>query len=512
MIRKDVLAPMGGRMLLFNSFWNLFGLVVPMAAGLVTIPFLVRGIGVERFGLLSLVWIVIGYFSLFDLGIGRALTKLVADKIGSGEEHAIPPLAWTSLFLMLLLGVIGALVAFSFSPLLIHRVLRVPETLQAEAVRSFYILALSIPVVTLTAGLRGILEALQRFRTANLIRVPFSVLSFVGPLAVIPFSRSLVPIVAVLVLSRFVGCAVHFLACFSAFPALRRNIVFRQSLLAPALKLGGWMTVSNVVGPLMTYLDRFLIGSLLSITAVAFYTVPFDLTSRLLVIPGAISAVLFPAFAVSCIQDRGAAQGIFVRGVKYTFLAIFPAVLFIAAVAPEGLRMWLGASFAENGSGVLRWLAAGTLLNCMAFIPFALVQGTGRADITAKLHLVELPVYIAALWVLVQRHGIEGAAIAWTGRVAIDAVLLFLFAERELANQRKFLWGLGAGSGVALAVLGVECALPSLMIRLLWFLAALLATGLVAWRWLLTPREKQALNLRAPLAEGSISVSSLGGT
>src|SRR5713101_3770903 len=99
----------GGRLLARNTIWNLLGQLLPMAVGVVAIPPLVRGLGIDRFGLLSLVWIVIGYFSLFDLGMGRALTKLVADKLGANEEKSIPPLAWTSLLLMFLVGVLGSL-------------------------------------------------------------------------------------------------------------------------------------------------------------------------------------------------------------------------------------------------------------------------------------------------------------------------------------------------------------------------------------------------------------------
>jgi O-antigen/teichoic acid export membrane protein len=98
-----------GRLLARNTIWNLLGQLLPMAVGVVAIPPLVRSLGVDRFGVLSLAWIVIGYFSLFDLGMGRALTKLVADKIGSNDEDSIPPLVWTSLYLMLALGVIGRL-------------------------------------------------------------------------------------------------------------------------------------------------------------------------------------------------------------------------------------------------------------------------------------------------------------------------------------------------------------------------------------------------------------------
>jgi hypothetical protein len=88
-----------GRLLARNTIWNLLGQLLPMAVGVVAIPRLVRStvLACSRWHGSSL-----AYFSLFDLGMGRAL-KLVADKIGSNDEASIPPLVWTSLFLMLLL-------------------------------------------------------------------------------------------------------------------------------------------------------------------------------------------------------------------------------------------------------------------------------------------------------------------------------------------------------------------------------------------------------------------------
>ena len=66
-------------------------------------------------------------------------------------------------------------------------------------------------------------------------------------------------------------------------------------------------------------------------------------------------------------------------------------------------------------------------------LAFAVVQGAGRPDLTAKFHLVELPIYLIALTVLVRHYGIEGAAIAWTLRVALDTdpVVRLLYGTRS---------------------------------------------------------------------------------
>jgi O-antigen/teichoic acid export membrane protein len=470
-----------GRLLAKNTIWNLVGQLLPMAVGVVAIPPLVRSLGVDRFGLLSLAWIVIGYFSLFDLGMGRALTKLVADKIGGQDEQSIPPLVWTSLFLMLLLGVVGGIILLCISPWLVYSALKVPPALQHETLRIFQLLAASIPIVTVTSGLRGILEALQRFRVLNFIRVPTSIFSFAGPLLVLPFSHSLFPVVVVLMVGRILGWLAHLVACFHAMPALRHNIVLHRAVVVPLVRFGGWMTVSNVVSPLMSYADRFLIGGLLSVSAVAYYTTPSDLVARLSFIPAAVTGVLFPAFAASLASNRDRATLLSARGVKYVFLALFPIILVTVTYAPEGLRLWLGPIFASHSQSVLRWLAAGFFINALAFVPFSLIQGAGRPSITAKLHLFELPLYLVAVWLLTKRLGIEGAAIAWSARAVFDTVLLFFFADRMLRHQPRFMMKLAASLTACLLALGAATLPRTLPEKAVFCLAALLAFAVAAF-------------------------------
>src|SRR6266853_1497371 len=200
-----------GRLLARNTIWNLIGNGAPMVVAVFCIPILIRGLGKDRFGVLTLAWALIGYASLFDLGLGRALTQLVARKMGAGEDHEVPTLVWTSLLLMLLLGLAGTLVAVLLSPWLVHRALNVPLALQRETLQSFYLLGLSIPLVISTAGLRGLLEAHQRFGLINALRIPMGVFTFAGPLLVLPFSKSVFPVVGILVFGRLIGWAAHLL-------------------------------------------------------------------------------------------------------------------------------------------------------------------------------------------------------------------------------------------------------------------------------------------------------------
>jgi O-antigen/teichoic acid export membrane protein len=479
-----------GRLLVRNTIWNLLGMLLPIIVGVMVIPPLVHGLGVPSFGVLSLAWIVIGYFSLFDLGIGRALTKLVADKLAVGNEEDIPALSWTSLWLLAAMGVLGSLVTLGVSPSLVHRVLKIPSELQPEALRGFYLLAASIPLVTVTSGLRGILEAHQRFRIVSMIRIPMSIFLFLGPLLVLPFSHSLVAIIAVLVFGRLIAGIVHLLVCFHSIPQLRHGLTGKRTLAVPVLKFGGWMNATNLLSPVIVYFDRFLIGSLLSVSAVTYYTVTFDTVSRISIFPGAMAGVLFPAFATSVLQDPDHAGLLLRRAAKYIFLSVFPIMLVIVAFAPEILRFWLGNVFAANCTTVLRLFAAGVLINCLAQIPFTLVQGAGRPDIPAKLQIIEILPYFIALTLLVKTYGITGASAAWLGRAAVEAIVLFSFAHRMLPQEPSFLSKLIAFASGGLTVLYLGTLPRTFLAKAVFLSVALLAFGIGVWFRGLEPGER----------------------
>jgi len=484
-----------GPLLARNVLWNLAGLLLPLGVGIAAAPVLIDGLGVERFGILSLAWTVIGYFTLFDLGLGRALTKLVSDRFAIRAHESIGPVAWTGLLLLAGLGALGALVTWSLARWLVDGALRIEGSLRAESLQSFYWLGAAIPFITVTSGLRGLLEAGQHFTAVNLIRIPMSIFTFAGPLLVLPFSRSLVPVVVVLVAARVAAALVHLAVCARVYPALRPPVALEPAIVRPTLALGGWMTVTNIVGPLMTHLDRFLVGAILSVGAIAYYTTPFDVVTRFLVVPGAVASVLFPAFAYSLSSEPERATLLLSRGTKYIFFAIVPITLAAAALAPEALEMWLGASFAERSAAPLRWLAVGVVANGLAQGPFALLQAGGRPQVAAKLHLIELPFYLAGVWALTAWLGISGTALAWTARAAVDAVALFVLARPLLHGRRDFLPKLAIAAAISAGVF-VGVALPgSLVARALLLALALAGLAVGGWRSLYT--DERAFLVRA---------------
>ncbi len=459
-----------------NTLWNILGELAPLVVTIFAIPILLNRLGVDRYGVLSLAWVVVGYFGVFDLGLGRAATKFIADALGAGDEKSIPAVIWTSLLLMVSLGVCGGLVMGALSPWMIHRLLDIPKPLQAESIVAFYLLAASLPIVISSSSLLGALAALQRFDLLTGLRISQGWYSLLAPLAVLPFSHSLGWIVAVLVAGRV-----------AAF--------------------GGWITLTNLAGPVMAYFDRFLIGSMLSVAAVAYYSVPQQLAGKLLIVPASLSGVLFPAFSSTLRENAGRAIQMFERGAKCVFLVLFPSALIAATLAPEILTMWLGPQFAGHAASVLRWLVVGVFVNGLAYLPFTLIQAADRPDLTGKLHIAELPFYFILLFWLLPTYGIVGAAFVWSLRTTVEAIVLFAMAWRVLPAASTSLIKICIETGAAVAIIGVGVLVHGIAEKAIFLTIILGPFAWAGWFWILDAGERRGLlaNLRIRTARPGLA-------
>ena len=435
-------APTGGTLgLVRNTGWNLVGQIAPLVVAVFTIPGLLRNLGAERFGILAIAWTVFAYFGLFDFGLGRALTQSAAERMGTDKSSEIVPLMWTALTLMSAFGIVGGIVAAIGSPYTMFHVFQVPPALRSESVLACRIFSLSLPFVVATTGLSGILGAVQRFDVLNQLRVPQGVFTYLAPWLVSVFSPKLPLVMAVLLFGRVLFCVLHFAFCFRVIPELTKGFAIERRFVKSLLHFGGWVTVSNIVGPVMTYFDRFFIGAWVSVAAVAYYATPHEAVNRVFIIPAAITSALFPAVSGASRGKSHESMRLFARAIDLTAAVLFPIVAVTVLFANEGLTLWLGSDFAAHSFRILQFLAIGVLINGLAQSSFTLVQGTGRADLTAKFQLLELPIYVVSLRYLIIWAGLEGAAIAWALRVFLDMLLLFAATAYLIRDQHGLIWG-----------------------------------------------------------------------
>jgi O-antigen/teichoic acid export membrane protein len=424
-------------MRLDNVAWNAAGLAAPLAVALLCVPPLLERLGAERFGLLALAWALTAISGLFDLGIGRATTRCVAVQLGRGESHRIASTLATAVSLAARAGLTGMLLLMLAAALGAHRGIRYDPAIEPEVLQATLLLALVIPLQTLIATYRGVSEACQKFRGISLVRMALGVANLAAPLAVAQYTSHLAVMVLSLLLARMVACMAFRQLAHQELPRASEALPLSAHERHELLRAGGWFSVSAVVSPILVQADRFVIGAVLSAAAVSTYAVPFDLITQLLIVVTAVSTVAFPSITHLLQTEAARARALFDRWLWIVAGAMASVTALVAWWLPVLLNLWLGATLPAEAATVGRWLCLGVWINAIGSMNFAWLHAQGRFRATALLHLLELPLYLAALLFLLRVFGVTGAAVAWVLRVGIDSAVLSWMARRALHGERR---------------------------------------------------------------------------
>ena len=384
-------------------------------------------LGTDRFGLLAIAWVVFAYSTVFDLGVARAATKFAAEAIALGDDSRLKRVAWNAVVANLILGVCGGL-GFAVASPYLAGALNLPSELLPEARSVFWIVAAAIPVTLIGTPLRGVLEAGYRFGLVNLVTIPASTLIYLFSAVGSTAGLDVAGIVALILLSRIAATTAFALLAHGAYPTLLSPRPIDRAALGELVSFGGWVTVSTIAGTIFAYADRIFISVVSSIGAVAYYAVPYEIVARLWIVPNAVSAAIFPAFSLARSAASPALASLYERAFHVLLWLIQPIVVLLLLFAGELLELWVGADIALRAAPVLRVLAIGVLVNSVAFVPFSLIQGANRPDLTGKLHGAALLPFLAVSLVFVHILGPLGVAMSLTIRLTVEAVLLFATA------------------------------------------------------------------------------------
>jgi O-antigen/teichoic acid export membrane protein len=441
-----------------NIAWSLIGNLPPLFVGIWLMPIIIQSYGLERFGLLAIAWAIVGYFGLFDMGLSRALTQFISQRLPlDNQQKIISEMIYTALRTMWMLGLIAAIVMGCSIPLLVKYVFNVSPEIYAETEQSFLILALCVPFVLHATGIKGVMDALNLFKQSSIIRMVFGSGMFIAPFIASFFGANLVNAMISLVILRIIVWIMHYVAIRKKDLTLH-GPVFKTQWLKSLFGFGGWIAVSNIIGPLMVYLDRFLIAHLLGASAVAYYVAPYEIVTKMWVISAGFTTVLFPLFAREWLLNPEYSAQILNKALRYVLMLLTPAVILMAYLAQSWLGIWIGHDFAIKSASIAVWLISGVLINSLAQVLYVYVQGAGRSDLTAKLHLAEALPYWLLLWYLIKNLGLQGAAIAWFLRCAVDCIgLAYLTVRIKTINSsyilNPILWSIGLVSALIMSLL-----------------------------------------------------------
>lgn len=426
--------------LLGKILWNVVGVATPLLIAATVVPRLLSAVGAERFGFLALAWGLIGYASALDLGVGRATTQQVSRLRNAANAAEIANVFATATRLTLATSAVGMLVIAAAALGGVYLRIHADTVSASELQYSLLLLSLALPMQAISATYRGVNEAYLNFRSISVLRVFLGVANFGGPYLVSLYTSELHWLVSTLVVSRALSLLLYrkfALDCLREDGHAQRG-QYESRHARRLFEFGGWFTVSCIVSPLLVQADRFIVGSLLSAAAVTAYVLPYEVTVQMLVFVSAVSTVAFPLVSALLTRSFQDALRLFHRWLWRISCFMLVALAALAYVMPDLLRLWIGNAVPQDSALVGRVLCIGVFFNSVGVMYFAWLHAQAKTRHTALLHLVELPFFIVALYLLIPLYGVPGAAIAWTLRVTFDALALMMVARH---GDRKNAWG-----------------------------------------------------------------------
>lgn len=410
--------------LIKNSFWNILAVVVPALIAIPALGVIARNLGVELFGIFTLIFALIGYAGIFDAGFSRAVVREVA--VSNSKPVQIKKILSTALIVISSLSILPSCFLFFYAEEL-ATILSVSEQSSQDVIVSFKILSLVIPVFLATLILFGYYEGVEKFKQLSIIRLVCNGLLSLLPLVAVLITPTIVSAVIGVLVARFLSFFILLFNIRCQLPADKLNY-FDLKIFKRLISFGSWITVSNVISPIMVYFDRFILSSYSGAGHVAIYTAPAEIISKMLALPMAFGKALFPYLASrndKLKSDKFSQQSVGVVLVS-TLIIVLPIFIF----AEDLILIWLGVSY-DDSSVVLRVLLIGFIFNSMAQVPYTKIQASGNSKLTAIIHLFELVPYLLILVLLIERYSYVGAAMAWSLRVMVDFAILYFWASKN---------------------------------------------------------------------------------
>lgn len=399
-------------MLLRNSLWNLTGAALPALVALATVPWLISGLGLEGFGIVTVIGAIVGYAGIFDLSLSAGAIKYLAEHHARGDRRRFAETFWFGLAFYGVLGLAGGVLLFLFAAPLLARFFGVSALLQDDALLGLRLAAVGFALSQWQNYLLVVPQALQRYDRSAGSEALFGILANLASAAVAVHGGG----IAGVVLARVAlsGANLFWLAALMGrlgmplAPALPQ----RDTCIALA-RFSGHTWLSRLASLLHQHADKLLVGALAGPVALAFYTVPSQLAGRLLGLTYRLASVIYPRVsALAATGNERELRALCLDATRILGYLNFAALGMITLTGDVFLRRWVGPEFVADGYPVLLLVTAALMADSLTTIPSLINDGLGHPKITGRFAIARGLLGVGLVWVGVAAGGIIGAAVA----------------------------------------------------------------------------------------------------
>jgi O-antigen/teichoic acid export membrane protein len=384
------------------------------------VPVYIRLLGVEAYGLVGLAVTLQAVFALLDMGIATTLNRELARRgarAGAAEDareardlvRTLEALYWCA-------AAVIALVVAALAPAIATRWLH-PHALSADTVvRALRLLglmiALQFPFTLYESGLLG----LRRQVTLNVILGSGATLRFGAVLGVLHWvSPTVEAFFAWQALVAVLQTTVAGVALWRRLPASPARPRFDRARLADSWRFAAGMAAISFTAVVLTQMDKVVLSKLLSLEAFGHYTLAATVAGALYILFLPLFQAVFPRLShLVAADDTEGVRALYRRSAQWVAVLVLPAAVVLVLFGHDVMLLWTrDPAVADATWLVLALLAAGTALNGLMNIPYALQLAYGWTAFAFYQNVVAIVTLVPAVVLASRRFGPAGAAAVW---------------------------------------------------------------------------------------------------
>jgi O-antigen/teichoic acid export membrane protein len=386
--------------------------IVDTITFLVLIPFIIKILGSETFGLWSLIWAFLAFFELADMGFGASVVKYVADARGRGDDQKQQAIICTLFWIYMLLGAV-LMGAVALSLLFFNQAFDIPPG-QADAARWVLLIIGVRSALYMPLGMfRGVLVGHQKMKVANLYKVLGGLAYFVSVLLVlsrIPDLRVLAAINAFLGVLPMFAMMVHVKIIMPELSL--RPKYFDRSLVRELSSFSLYFSLIQVAGLIATRVDAIVVKFFLPLQMVAIYSIGIRLSGKAEQFCSHLFKALTPVVAeLHGADDQKNIRAVWYRGSKLSIAFATPLLLGLALLAEPLIIAWTGPEF-RMSVPVCQWLVAAVMISVIHGNTKNILSMGGHQRFLAFSILGCQLFNLGLSLLLIQFYGIVGVAMA----------------------------------------------------------------------------------------------------
>ena len=426
-----------------NIASNYLRFLVGMVVVFFLTPYIVSRIGVDLFGLWSLIFAVVGLFGLLDLGFATAAVKYVAE-LTAGRDHAgRNQVLATLLVIYSTLGIVCLLLVAGLAGEASHW-FDLSEAQRNVFTAALWLLGTAVALGFPLSLFKAVLVGSGRMSLVNLVELSVVLMNAALVVALLEAGHGLLGLAGATAITMVLGTALLVPFAYRLTPGLSLSPRhFVRSRVRELGRFSFYFFIANVAVLVILRTDPVVIKAFLPLSAVAVYAVAAKVAEYTYLLNKQFSNALMPLVSQSKgTGDAAAIRRILVDGTRFLLAIALPFIALLFFHADDIVVLWMGAEFADSAP-LLRILLVAVLFTCIQLNAANVLGMTGHHRFVAFAMGGSALVNLVLSVLLIQHLGLTGVAIGTLAAALLVETLIVVpkACAAEGVPLRRFLAG-----------------------------------------------------------------------